>query len=100
SPPQLVPQFRPQAFEPARMPAGLHPHTHRLTGQTAVEQLRLRHLFQSALSALSSFRIHKGDLLKPRVIITAYNPHVGSFSRALVVSAKNNFTRVGEPISS
>jgi hypothetical protein len=39
-------------------------------------------------------------LLKPRVIITAYNPHVGSFSRALVVSAKNNFTRVGEPISS
>jgi hypothetical protein len=27
--------------------------------------------------------IHKSDLLKAGVIITAYNPHVGSFFRAL-----------------
>jgi hypothetical protein len=34
-------------------------------------------------------------LLKPRVIITTYNPHVGSFSRVLVVSAKTTLLGPG-----
>src|SRR5271157_2502482 len=97
--PQLEPQLRQQPLEPARVPAGFHPHPHRLASQRTVELLRLRLVLQTALAALSSFRVHKRDLLKPRVIITAYNPHAGSFSRALV-AAHNHSTRVGEPISS
>jgi len=83
--PQLHPQLRQQGFEPPRVPAGFHPHSHRLARQPAVKLFRFAHVLQAQSPILSSFRIHHCDSLKTRVIITAYNPHVGSFSRALVV---------------
>jgi hypothetical protein len=39
-------------------------------------------------------------LLKAGVIITAYNPHVGSFFRALGLQKQPKFTRLIEPTSS
>jgi hypothetical protein len=93
--PQLHPQLRQQPFEPARMPTGLHAYSHRLAPQRAVELFGLLHVLQPPLAALSSFRVHHCNLLKPRVIITAYNPHVGSFSRALVVAAKQLYSGLG-----
>src|ERR1700674_4619009 len=93
--PQLVSQLGQQPLEPARRSAGFHPHPHRLSRQAAVKLLRLPAVLQSALTPLPSFRIHKSNLLKPRMKITAYNPHVGSFLRALVLFSDNQDTRLG-----
>jgi hypothetical protein len=61
------------------MSAGFHPYPHHLAMQRPVELLCFSPVFQATLAVLPSIRIHVRDLLKPRVIITAYNPHVGSF---------------------
>ena len=93
--PQLVSQLPQQPLEPARRPAGFHPHSHHLARQAAVKLFRFPAVLQSPLTPFPSFRIHKRNLLKPRVKITAYNPHVGSFPRALVLFSDNQDTRLG-----
>src|ERR1051326_5414909 len=93
--PQLVSQLAQQPLEPAPRPTRFHAHPHRLSRQAAVKLLRFPAVFQTPLSPLSSFRIHKRYLLKPRVKITAYNPHVGSFPRALVLFNDNQCTQLG-----
>src|SRR5260370_20439415 len=93
--PQLLSQLCQQPLKPARRPAGFHPHPHRLSRQAAVKLLRLPAVLQSPLTPFPSFRIHKSNLLKPRMKITAYNPHVGSFLRALVLFSDNQDTRLG-----
>src|SRR5579859_1974545 len=50
---------------------------------------------QAPLHPLSSFRIHHCNLLKSRMKITAYDPHVGSFLRALVLFSDNQDTWPG-----
>jgi hypothetical protein len=56
---------------------GFHPHTHLfpLGGEVAIKRLRSLTVFQSLLSAISRFRIHKRNLLEARVIIASYNDH-------------------------
>jgi hypothetical protein len=95
SDPQLLSQLAQQPLEPARRPARFHAHSHRLSRQAAVKPLRFPAMLQPALPPLSSFRVDKRNLLKPRMKITAYNPHVGSFPRALVLFSDNQCTRLG-----
>jgi hypothetical protein len=55
-----------------------------LAGQTAIILLGLSTLvIQTPASTLSRLLVHKIYLLKARMIITAYNPHVGSFFPSL-----------------
>src|SRR5512133_1791153 len=77
------------------MPASFHPYPHRLPRPATVELLRFPVVLQATLTALSCLCVHKCDLLKPRVIIAAYNPHVGSSSRALVLFSDSQCTRRG-----
>src|ERR1700693_3931512 len=76
--PQLDVQFRQQSLEPARLPAGFHPHAHfhSLGRELTVELLRCLRMLQSPLLQFPSFGIHKSNLLKARVIICSYNDHV------------------------
>lgn len=52
-------------------------------------------VFPPPLAPFPSFRIHERNLLKPRMKITAYNPHVGSFPRTLVLFSDNQDTPPG-----
>ena len=64
-----------------------HPHPHRppRLRETSVERLRSLTVLQSPFLQLFSVRIHKRNLLKPRVVICSYNDHCSApFSRALV----------------
>src|SRR5208283_40315 len=77
--PQFEVELGEQALEPTRVPRGLHPHPHAdsLFLQLAIELFGLpTAVCQPPPFALSSFRIHPGDLLHARVIIAAYNQHV------------------------
>src|SRR6266404_6449721 len=76
--PQLKAQFRQQSLEPARMSTGFHPHPHLLSlgRELTVELLRCLGMVQSPLLQFPSFRIHKSNLLKGRVVICSYNDHV------------------------
>ena len=73
--PQLNVQFRQQSLEPARMPAGFHPHAHfhSLRRQVTVELLRFLTMPQSALLQFPGFGIYKSNLLRARLIICSYN---------------------------
>src|ERR1700730_10547542 len=75
--PELKSQLRQQSLAPARVPTGFHPHAHlhSLGGEIAVELLRFLTVLQSLLSTISSFGIHKRNLLEARVIIASYNDH-------------------------
>src|SRR5215472_15711153 len=97
--PQLELQLRQQSFEPACVSAGVHPHTHLLTGSrhATVELLRSFSVSQSLLAQFSAFCIDKSNLLKARMVITPYNDHVGSFLRAGWLACTINLTRTWEP---
>jgi hypothetical protein len=75
--PQLDMQSPQQLLEPARVSTGFHPDTHLfpLDGEVAIKLLRSLTMFQSLLSTISRFRIHKRNLLEARVIIASYNDH-------------------------
>src|ERR1035437_5350422 len=66
------------------MPTGLHPHPHLFSigREIAVELLCFLAVLQSSLATISSFGIHKSNLLKARVVVTTNNDHIASFSRA------------------
>src|SRR5207237_2495490 len=83
--PQLLLQPRQQTLEPQHVPAAFHPHPHR-SAQRLVESLRFSvAVVQPAFGHLTCFCVHHGNLLKARMIITAYNLHVGSFRSELLV---------------
>src|SRR5713101_2493872 len=70
------------------MPTGLHPHAHRLSlpHQITVKLFCFLAVWQSSLSTISSFGIHKRNLLEARVIIASYNDHCRLLStRAFLV---------------
>ena len=76
-----MPQLRQQPLEPGIVPAGFHPHPHRLARQAAVKLLALPRDALIASPRSLPFVVKDRDLLKPRMKITAYNQHdVGSFS--------------------
>jgi hypothetical protein len=60
------------------MPTGFHAHAHlySLGREIAVEFLRLFAVLQPTFPAFPSFCIHKRNLLKARMVIATYNPHV------------------------
>jgi hypothetical protein len=67
-----VPHYRgKQPFKPASLTTRFHPHPHpppRLR-ETSVERLRSLTVLQSPFLQLPSVRIHKPNLLEPRVVI-------------------------------
>src|SRR4029077_11822883 len=72
------------------MPTVFHPHPHRLSlpRQITVKLFRFLAVWQSLLSTISSFGIHKRNLLEARVIIASYNDHCSApFSRAFLVGS-------------
>ena len=71
SDPQLKLQLRQQSLKPARVPTGFHPHAHlhSLCRESPIELLRSLAVLQSQLVQLSSFGIHKCNLLEGRVVI-------------------------------
>src|SRR5580700_3783941 len=82
SDPQLDVQFCQHSLEPARLPAGFHPHAHfhSLYPKTTVELLCFLAVLESPFLEFPCVRIHKRNLLKARVVIASYNQHIGSFS--------------------
>jgi hypothetical protein len=64
------------------MSTGFHPHTHLhpLCREIAIKLFRFLTVLQSPFLQLPSIGIHKGNLLKARVVIQSYNQHIGSFS--------------------
>src|SRR5208337_2539623 len=53
--------------------------------ELTIELVRFLSVLQSALLQFPGVRIHKRNLLKPRVVIASYNDHCSApFSRALV----------------
>jgi len=68
------------------MPTGFHPHAHlhSQNREIAVELLRFLAVLQSTLPAFASIGIHKSNLLKTRVVVTTYNPHVRLLSPELL----------------
>ena len=73
--PQLEIQFRKQTLEPTCVPRRFHPYPHAAPTQAVIEALGFLLVSQFPLAAFSGFGIDKRDLLKTRVIITAYNQH-------------------------
>src|SRR5215467_6743171 len=59
------------------MSTGFHPHTHllALASEVAIKLFRSLTVFQSLLSTISRFGIHKRNFLEARVIIASYNDH-------------------------
>src|SRR4029077_10687489 len=83
--PQLNLQLGQQSFEPTRLPAGLHTHTHLLPAScnSAIELLCLFAMRQPFFLQLSGVSIHRSNLLKLGVEIYSYNDHRSApFSRA------------------
>ena len=71
---QLKLQLGEQSFKPASVPTRLHPHTHgcSLGPELTIELVRFLTVLQSALLQFPGVRIHKRNLLKPRVVIASY----------------------------
>ena len=77
--PQLLLQPRQQTLEPQHVPAALHTHQH-WSAQRLVESLGFPvAVVQPAFGHLTCFCVQHSNLLKARMIITAYNLHIGSF---------------------
>jgi hypothetical protein len=79
------------------MSGGLHPHAHADSSllQFSVELLSFTiAVMQLPFPALSSFLIHKSNLLKARVIIYSYNDHVRLLPPEPLVVMQPKFTRV------
>src|SRR5271157_4916444 len=58
-----------------RVPRRFHPHPYAASVQTAIEALGFHHVGEFPLAAFPGRGVNKRDLLKTRVIITAYNQH-------------------------
>src|SRR5437763_1219531 len=70
-------QLRDQPLEPADVPGGFDPHPDPWSVQAAVKFLRFAvAVRKSPFVAFSGLSVDPSDLLKARVIITAYNQHV------------------------
>jgi hypothetical protein len=67
-----------QPLEPARVSAGLHPHSHRsiLLLQFPVELFGLLRMRPAPFLQFTRLCIHERNLLEARMIITTYNQHV------------------------
>src|SRR5215467_15311907 len=59
------------------MSTGFHPHTHllALASEVTTKLFRSLTVFQSLLSTISRFSIHKRNFLEARVVIASYNDH-------------------------
>src|SRR5215831_7295198 len=59
------------------MSTGFHPHTHllALASEVTIKLFRSLTVFQSLLSTISRFSIHKRNFLEARVVIASYNDH-------------------------
>src|SRR5262249_49079594 len=85
--PQLKLQLSYQSFEPARLTAGFHAHSHlgTLCRQLAIEPLGFLAMLQSSLPKLATLCVKQPKLLKLGVKICSYNDHCSApFSRVLV----------------
>src|SRR5579859_602295 len=98
--PQLKLQLPQQPLEPARVPAGLHPHPHGYIAllQFPVKLLGLFAMRKAALAQLTCVCVHKSNLLEARMIIAPYNQHVRLLSsEPFGWFAPPKFTRAWEP---
>ncbi len=80
--PQFELQLAQQALEPTRVPAGFHAHPHlqTLLLKLPVELLGFFAVHQPPFSHLTALAVDKRNLLETRMIIAAYNQHVGLLS--------------------
>src|SRR5215472_10167668 len=64
------------------MSTGFHPHTHllALASEVTIKLFRSLTVFQSLLSTISRFSIHKRNFLEARVVIASYNDHCPALS--------------------
>src|SRR5215467_1620124 len=76
--PQLHAELLQQTLEPARVPTGLHSHSHRYVSllYLAVEPFLFVGVIQASFPNLPRFGIHVRNLLEARMIVTTYNQHV------------------------
>ena len=100
--PQLKLQLGEKSVKPARMPAGLHSHTHLhpLCRKITVEFLRFLAVLQSPLLQFPSLGIHKSNLLEARVIIASYSDHcLAPSSRAFWLVSTTKFALLANTIA-
>ncbi|MGA2886542.1 MAG: hypothetical protein ABSE51_00720 [Terracidiphilus sp.] len=92
---KFMAQFAQQASKPAIAPRGLDANSHPRSAEQAIVLFCLCRVLQAPLPALASLLPQKGDLLKPRMKITAYNHHARLLSSRVSWSfSRNQFTQV------
>src|SRR6202162_1233858 len=98
--PQFHTEFCQQPLEPAGVARGLHPHSY---ARSSPRQFPIKLLgfsctvVQLPFPILSCFCVYKRDVLIARVIIHAYNDHVGSFLSSQWSSTNHSVLGSKEP---
>src|SRR5271166_5317059 len=94
--PQLMPAFLQQPPEPLARHARFHAHSH-FALQPTTKLRRRGRMQQLLLSDLSRLIVKDRNLLKPRMEITAYNPHGWLFPGSSAFFAKTDYPLRGQP---
>src|SRR5215471_13818291 len=81
------------------MSTGFHPHLLALASEGRDKRFRSLTVFQSLLSTVSRFGIHKRNFLEARVVIASYNDHCPApfYQSVFGRLAPPKFTRASEP---
>ena len=76
--PQLELQVTQQTLEPARVPAGFHPHSHGYISllEFLVKLFGLFAMTEPPFTQFTRVSVHESNLLEARMIVTTYNEHV------------------------